>query len=148
MSATAAPDLFSPLALPNGAVIPNRLCKAAMEENMADEGQVPGPALVHLYQRWARGGAGLILTGNVMIDARALTGPGGLVLEDDHAIGQFQTWARAARSGGAQVWMQINHPGRQLAVAMGQEAVAPSAVPVDLGRFSKMFAQPRALTAV
>jgi 2,4-dienoyl-CoA reductase-like NADH-dependent reductase (Old Yellow Enzyme family) len=147
MSAVPAPDLFLPLALPNGAVVPNRLCKAAMEENMADEGQVPGPTLVRLYERWARGGAGLILTGNVMIDARALTGPGGLVLEDDHAVGQFQAWAQAARSGGAQVWMQINHPGRQLAVAMGQEAVAPSAVPVDLGRFSKMFAQPRALTA-
>jgi len=147
MPAPAAADLFSPLTLPNGAVIPNRLCKAAMEENMADEGQVPGPALVRLYERWARGGAGLILTGNVMVDARALTGPGGLVLEDDHALGQFQAWARAARSGGAQVWMQINHPGRQLPVAMGQEAVAPSAVPLDLGRFSKMFAQPRALTA-
>ena len=29
-------SLFSPLALPSGAVIRNRIAKAAMEENMAD----------------------------------------------------------------------------------------------------------------
>ena len=29
-------DMFSPLTLPCGHVVPNRLCKAAMEENMAE----------------------------------------------------------------------------------------------------------------
>ncbi|MEL7232829.1 MAG: 2,4-dienoyl-CoA reductase, partial [Pseudomonadota bacterium] len=53
---------FASLTLPNGAVLPNRLAKAAMEENMADQasglGQVPGDRLVNLYQRWADGGVG------------------------------------------------------------------------------------------
>lgn len=73
--------MFTPLTLPNGSVLPNRLAKAAMEENMADVGQVPGPALYRLYQSWAQGGVGLIITGNVMIDGRAMTGPGGVALE-------------------------------------------------------------------
>ena len=60
-------NIFKPLTLPNGQVLMNRLCKAAMEENMADKGQIPGSTLVNLYQKWADGGAGLILTGNVMV---------------------------------------------------------------------------------
>ena len=66
--------LFEPLTLPNGAVISNRLCKAAMEENMAEPGQVPGQALINLYTKWAAGGPGIILTGNVMVAPDAMTG--------------------------------------------------------------------------
>ena len=46
-------SLFSPLALPNGAHIPNRIAKAAMEENMADGEHAPSDALLHLYQAWS-----------------------------------------------------------------------------------------------
>src|ERR1700742_2624540 len=138
--------LATPLSLPNGAVIPNRIAKAAMEENMADAGQLPGPALRALYAAWARGGAGLILTGNVMIDGRAMTGRGGVVLERDTPRASFAAWASAARAHGAQVWMQINHPGRQVFAAMKGEAWAPSAVALDLGKHSGLFAQPREMT--
>ena len=138
--------LFLPLTLPNGSVLPNRLAKAAMEENMADAGQLPGAALHDLYRVWAQGGAGLILTGNVMIDGRALTGPGGVVLEADTPLERFSEWAAAARSGGAQVWMQINHPGRQVQISMGGTAWAPSSVALDLGKHSKLFVQPKAMS--
>ena len=57
-------NLFTPLTLPNGAVIPNRIAKAAMEENMADADHAPSDALLQLYNAWAEGGCGLILTGN------------------------------------------------------------------------------------
>lgn len=139
------PSLFEPLTLPNGSLIPNRLAKAAMEENLANAQHAPGGELFKLYQAWAEGGAGLILTGNVMIDSRALTGPGGVVLEDAEHLAQFSQWARIARQGGAQVWMQINHPGRQVFAAMGQPALAPSAIGVDLANYSHLFAQPRAM---
>lgn len=138
--------LFLPLTLPNGSVLPNRLAKAAMEENMADAGQLPGAALHDLYRVWAQGGAGLILTGNVMIDGRALTGPGGVVLEAGTPLERFTEWATAARSGGAQVWMQINHPGRQVQISMGGTAWAPSSVALDLGKHSKLFVQPKAMS--
>src|ERR1700712_4188422 len=63
------PSLFAPLTLPNKAVVPNRIAKAAMEENMADSGQLPGENLRQLYANGARGGAGLILPGNWMTES-------------------------------------------------------------------------------
>jgi 2,4-dienoyl-CoA reductase-like NADH-dependent reductase (Old Yellow Enzyme family) len=138
--------LFTPLTLPNGAIVPNRLAKAAMEEAMADAGQMPGPRIIRLYQRWAEGGTGLLITGNVMVDRRALTGPGTIALEAGTPLEPFKAWARAARARGAQAWMQISHPGRQVMANMGGLAWAPSAVALDLGKHSKMFAQPVAMT--
>ncbi|SED27893.1 NADH:flavin oxidoreductase/NADH oxidase family protein [Bradyrhizobium erythrophlei] len=137
---------FDSLTLPNGTSIPNRIAKAAMEENMADAGHFPSAELLRLYQAWADGGAGLIITGNVMIDRRAMTGPGGVVLEDGTPLEAFRNWARIGRSRGAQIWLQLNHPGRQMMKNMGQQTLAPSAVPLDLGKHSNLFAMPRAMT--
>ena len=142
----SASPLFQPLILPNGSRLPNRLVKAAMEEGLAGPGQVPGPEFERLYRRWAEGGIGLMLTGNVMVDPAALTGPGGVVLDAHSPLEGFRAWAKAAQSGGGQVWMQINHPGRQVFAAMGEVAVAPSAVALDLGKHSSMFAQPRSMS--
>lgn len=138
-------SLFTPLKLPNGAVLPNRICKAAMEENLSAPGQVPGQDLFRLYTAWAKGGVGLVLTGNVMISPAAMTGPGGVVLEAGSDLAPFRDWARAAKPEGGHLWMQINHPGRQTFEALGEQAVAPSAIRVDLGQHSKLLAQPRAL---
>jgi 2,4-dienoyl-CoA reductase-like NADH-dependent reductase (Old Yellow Enzyme family) len=136
---------FQPLQLPNGAVIPNRIAKAAMEENLATPDQTPSDELLRLYRAWAEGGAGLLLTGNVMVDARAMTGPGGVVLEQGKKLERFREWARIGRAQGAQFWMQINHPGRQMQANLGQPTVAPSAVALEMGGLSKMFPVPKAL---
>ena len=138
--------LFTPLTLPNHTILPNRIAKAAMEENMCDADHAPSDALLRLYQAWAQGGVGLILTGNVMVDRRAMTGPGGVVLEDDRHMDRFKQWAHLARSGGAQVWMQISHPGRQMMAALGQETWSASAVPLDMGNLSNKFSVPKAMT--
>ncbi len=137
--------LFEPLALPSGEILPNRIAKAAMEENMSDADQLPGPALRALYERWSRGGVGLIISGNVMIDARAMTGPAGVVLDSAQPLAPFVEWAKAAQAGGGRAWLQINHPGRQTPAALGQEAVAPSAIPVRIPGHEGRFAMPRAL---
>lgn len=140
-------SLFSPLTLPNGAIVSNRIAKAAMEENMADADHAPSDELIRLYRAWGAGGAGLVITGNVMVDARAMTGPAGVVLEDDRHLDRFRVWAEAARASEAQAWMQINHPGRQMPASMQQQTVAPSAIALDLGKQSSMFPVPRAMTA-
>jgi 2,4-dienoyl-CoA reductase-like NADH-dependent reductase (Old Yellow Enzyme family) len=137
---------FQALYLPNGQTIGNRIAKAALEENLSDGNQAPGQALFRLYQAWAEGETGLLLTGNVMIDRRAMTGPGGVALEDERDLQRFSQWADIGRAGGAQFWMQINHPGRQTMANLGQQALAPSAVAIDLGSFSKMFAEPKPMT--
>jgi len=138
--------VFDKLVLPNGTTIPNRIAKAAMEENMADAEHGPSDQLMRLYQTWADGGAGLLITGNVMVDSRAMTGPGGVVLENDEQLGKFKRWAEIGRAKGAQFWLQINHPGRQMPANLGQDTWAPSAVPIDLGKMSKHFNAPQAMT--
>ncbi|BCJ41032.1 FMN oxidoreductase [Actinoplanes ianthinogenes] len=139
-------SVFTPFTLPNGIELPNRLVKAAMEENMAVRGQLPDAALFRLYRQWSRGGVGLIITGNVMVHAEALTGPAGVVLDARAPLEPFREWATAAKSGGARVWMQINHPGRQVRADMPGVAWGPSAIRVDLGRNSKRFAEPVAMS--
>lgn len=139
-------NLFNELFLPNGSVIKNRIAKAAMEENLADYDHTPSERLLKLYKSWADGGAGLIITGNVMVDRRAATGPGGVILEDDHALSKFKIWAKVIKANGAQAWMQINHPGRQMPKDMGQETLAPSAIALNLGPSSKAFGMPREMT--
>ena len=138
--------LFTELVLPNGSMIANRIAKAAMEENLASAQHTPSEPLFQLYQAWADGGAGLIISGNVMVDRTAMTGPGGVVLEDDTALDSFRRWAAIGRSGGAQFWLQINHPGRQMPASLGQPTFAPSAVALDLGKMSHYFAPPQAMT--
>lgn len=118
-----------------------------MQENLCDEGQLPGPELFSLYRTWAEGGAGIILTGNVFIHPAGATEPGGVVLEEGTPLEPFKRWAKAGRSGGGHMWMQINHPGRQMFAALGQDVVSASDVAIDVGKFSGLFARPRALTA-
>ena len=149
--------LFTPLTLPNGVTVQNRLCKAAMEENMAEAGQVPGRALNTLYEAWSNtaakdAGAGLVLSGNVMVDPTAMTGPGGVLLEagtlDTPAVrSRFEDWAKAGKAGGSKFVMQISHPGRQVFANMGVEPVSASGTKVTLeGMANKMFAPARALS--
>ncbi|WP_399096897.1 NADH:flavin oxidoreductase/NADH oxidase family protein [Streptomyces sp. BBFR2] len=142
-----ADDLFTPLRLASGAELPNRIAKAAMEENLAGPGQLPDQRLFTLYRAWSEGGSGLLITGNVMVHAEALTGPAGVVLDAEAPLEPFTRWARAARSGGAAVWMQINHPGRQVPSGMPGVVWGPSDLGVDLGRHSGRFGRPAAMTA-
>ncbi|SEB62665.1 NADH:flavin oxidoreductase/NADH oxidase family protein [Streptomyces sp. TLI_105] len=139
-------ELFSPLTLRSGQVLKNRIAKAAMEENMAGDGQLPDWQLLSLYKHWASGGAGLLITGNVMVHAEALTGPAGVVLDENAPLEPFVDWAKAAKAGGAAIWMQINHPGRQVASDMPGVVWGPTDIGVSLGKHSSRFGRPTAMT--
>ncbi|WP_373318452.1 NADH:flavin oxidoreductase/NADH oxidase family protein [Alteromonas salexigens] len=139
-------SVFSPVTLSNGITLKNRVVKAAMEENMASYQSLPGEALYSLYRYWAHGELGMIITGNVMIDKQAMTGPGGVALEAKTPLAPFTQWAKIIQSNGAKAIMQINHPGRQVLKAMQGKALAPSPIPVNVGKHSKMFATPRQMT--
>jgi 2,4-dienoyl-CoA reductase-like NADH-dependent reductase (Old Yellow Enzyme family) len=138
--------LYSPLVLRSGGRLRNRIAKAAMEEGMAGSSQLPDERLISLYRRWGAGGAGLLITGNVMVHAEALTGPGGVVLDDRAPLDPFTRWAEAGKAGGASMWLQISHPGRQVEARMPGVAWGPSAVAVELGKHSKRFGRPVAMT--
>ncbi|XDD42252.1 NADH:flavin oxidoreductase/NADH oxidase family protein [Leptospira sp. WS60.C2] len=138
-------SLFSSFLLPCGVSLPNRLVKAAMEENLSNENLEPDFALWNLYEAWAKGGVGTIITGNVMVDHRSMTGPGGVVLEVGSKLEGFKTWTTKAKSGGGKIIMQINHPGRQILAKLGGNVWAPSAISVDIGNLSKLLGKPKAM---
>jgi 2,4-dienoyl-CoA reductase-like NADH-dependent reductase (Old Yellow Enzyme family) len=131
------------LRLPCGAVLPNRIAKAAMTEGLADAEDRATDALVTLYRRWSRGGAGLLITGNVMVDRRFLERPGNVVIDDNGGLDALRAWARAGTEAGNHLWMQINHPGRQSSRTSTRTPLSPSDVQLDL---AGMFARPRAMT--
>jgi 2,4-dienoyl-CoA reductase-like NADH-dependent reductase (Old Yellow Enzyme family) len=139
---------FSKFTFPSGLILKNRLVKASMEENMSADGLLPSDELIHLYGQWAQGGAGLLLTGNVMVDHAAMTGPGGVALEKSTPLTRFSEWAAAAKQDDCKVWMQINHPGRQVYANMQGKVLAPSAVALNMGKLSKLFGQPSAMTEI
>lgn len=129
-AASAPQNLLSqPLRLPNGSVLRNRLAKAAMSETLATYDNRPTPRLIALYRRWARSGIGLIITGNIMIDRRALGEPGNVAIEDERDLPALQEWTRAATSQGSAIWAQLNHPGKQSPKGLNAENIAPSAIP-------------------
>ncbi len=136
------------LRLPCGQVLSNRLAKAAMTEGLADPLNRATERHVKLYSRWAKGGVGLILTGNIQIDRRHLERPGNVAIEgvqSPEQMAALKAWITAAKSGGAQVWAQISHAGRQTPKAVNPTPLAPSAVKLALP--GGQFGEPRALTA-
>jgi 2,4-dienoyl-CoA reductase-like NADH-dependent reductase (Old Yellow Enzyme family) len=144
-SSNMSPLLTQPLCLPNGRVIRNRLAKAATSETLATYANNPTPSLVRLYQRWASSGIGLLITGNVMIDRRALGEPGNVVIEDEVDLPLLQQWARSATDQGASIWVQLNHPGKQSTKGLNAGNLAPSAVPFSKD-MAALFETPREAT--
>ncbi len=129
--------LNQPLRLPNGTVLRNRLVKSAMSEALGTYDNHVTPRLVTLYRRWAKSGIGLLMTGNVMIDRRALGEPGNVVIEDESDLPLLRQWAGAATEQGAAIWVQLNHPGKQSPKGLNARNISPSAVPfrADLTNF-------------
>jgi len=123
-------DLSEPLKLPCGAVLPNRLAKAAMTEGLADAMNRATDRHVRLYKRWAEGGAGLLLTGNVQVDRTHLERPGNIAIDNNGGLDALKAMATAGTCNGNHLWMQINQPGRQTPASVNPKPLAPSAVPV------------------
>jgi 2,4-dienoyl-CoA reductase-like NADH-dependent reductase (Old Yellow Enzyme family) len=137
-------SLHDHLTLPNGQVLPNRIMKSALSEALADKRNAPDDRLEQLYRTWSRGGYGLIITGNVMVDRTQLGEPGNVVIEDDRDLAALTRWAATTKDAGIPTWVQLNHPGRQSNVlALGHTPVAPSPIPLNLPGAAK----PRELTS-
>ncbi|CAJ0548424.1 Ff.00g020370.m01.CDS01 [Fusarium sp. VM40] len=151
-----------PITLGSGLTLPNRLAKAAMAENLADENLLPTEEVKSAYKTWANGGWGLIITGNVQVDPRHLGQARDIANNDAidrvRLLNSWKEWASASKSEGTPTVVQISHPGRQSPAGAGtrgffEKTLAPSAVPLRLGKglFSAvvsalLFGTPRAMT--
>lgn len=137
--------LGSSFTLKNGQQIKNRLFKSAMSEQLGSRDHNPIAGLATLYERWAEGGIGLSMTGNIMIDRTALGEPKNVVLDEKSDLAPFKAWAKAGKKNGAAIWAQLNHPGKQIPNFIVDVPVAPSAIALKRG-LEKGFNKPRALT--
>lgn len=138
--------LDNPLPLPCGAILPNRLAKSALSENMAKNGHIPGPEFYNAYSTWAKGGTGLCISGNVMIDSQYRGEAHNIVIEkglDNHTA--LKSWSRVSQESAIHIWLQLNHPGKQTPKFLTKTPVAPSAIPLA-PPLDGMFNQPRELS--
>lgn len=138
--------LASSFKLPNGTLLQNRIAKSAMSENMGTLQNAPTRNLIKAYEVWSKGGSGLLITGNIMIDSRALGEPRNVVVEDRSSFKLLQDWAKSCEGTGTHIWPQLNHPGRQAFASINKEVVAPSAVSLKMGAASRMFKKPTPLS--
>ena len=121
--------------LPCGVTLKNRLCKAAMTEGIADSNNFATQRHINLYKKWASGGAGILLSGNVQVDKRYLEGPGNVAIEKETYLDQIDNlrkWAEVGTRNNTQFWMQISHAGRQTPGAINPNPLSPSSVQLKI----------------
>lgn len=140
----AANPLAQPLRLPCGATVPNRIGKSATQEGLGTPLGHASPANVTLYRRWSEGGAGLLISGDVMVDYSHRERPGNIVIDGNGGLTELRAWAAAGQVAGNQLWMQINQPGRQTPADILEHPLAPSANMAGLP--PEGFSMPRAMS--
>ena len=114
-----------------------------MTEGLADADDRANGRHDVLYGRWSDGGAGMLLTGNVMVDRRYLERPGNVVIDGNGGEDALRSWAAAGTRAGNHLWMQISHPGRQCTRMSSSHPVSPSSE--KLKGMMGLVAPPRAL---
>lgn len=135
--------LKTSLELPCGVTLKNRLVKSAMTERLSNKKLEPTEEHHHLYERWAQTGAGLLITGNVMVDSTHRESAGNVYVAEDNILPKLKTWAKIATQNDTQVWVQISHAGRQTSRFLTARPKAPSEVQLHkMGLFGK----PKAMT--
>ena len=140
--------LEQPLTLPCGAVVRNRMCKAAMTEGLAHPDGTASEELERLYGIWSDGGSGILLSGNIQVDGDHLERPGNVIVDSklsEEAFSALQRMAAAGTRNGNHLWAQISHAGRQTQKIVNPAPKAPSAVRLRLPQ--SQFGEPVALTA-
>jgi 2,4-dienoyl-CoA reductase-like NADH-dependent reductase (Old Yellow Enzyme family) len=108
---------------------------------MADENGFPTEGLFKLYERLAKGGVGLIITGLAYV---ARDGKMDLMngIDMDEHVSRYREPTELVHSNNCRIAMQIVHAGRQTTEEwIGTRPIAPSAV-----KEKTMFVNPREMT--
>ena len=119
MSPKPMSPLAQPLTLPCGTVLKNRIAKSAMSDSLGDGAGNPTDEQISLYGRWARGGLGLSIIGEVQATPNYAEKPGNLILNRHSDYNQLRRLAAAGRIDGSQLWLQLGHAG-----AMADEPIS------------------------
>ncbi len=107
--------------------VANRLVRAATSETMATEAGEATPELVAFYERLARGGAGLIITGHVYVAHRGQCSPRQMGLDTDARVPALRRVTNAVHAAGGRIFAELSHAGSQSMMA-DRVPLAPSVV--------------------
>ncbi len=126
-----------------GMELKNRLVRSATHEGMADENGFPTQDLFKLYERLAKGGVGLIITGFAFVSRDGKSPFLGMQgIDRDEHIPKYRELVEHVRQHGTKIAMQIVHCGRQTTrEAIGMQPLAPSPV-----KDKSLFVMPREMT--
>ena len=98
-----------------------------MSDSLGDGRGDPTPEQIRLYERWAQGGLGLSIVGEVQINPHFSEKPGNLALGPGSNSILFGELARRAQTRDAQLWLQLGHAGA-LAYPPTSRPAGPSAL--------------------
>jgi 2,4-dienoyl-CoA reductase-like NADH-dependent reductase (Old Yellow Enzyme family)/pyruvate/2-oxoglutarate dehydrogenase complex dihydrolipoamide dehydrogenase (E3) component len=128
--------LFTPIRIA-GMEVKNRIVMSPMSTNLGTPQGYVTPALIRYFTARARGGVGLIITGDVSIDPKGRYQERTLGLYDDHFIPAWKDLTRAVHSHGAKIGPQLIHPSFNAHSALtGVQPVAAS--PIASRRFREL----------
>lgn len=108
-----------------GIELQNRFVRSATMENMATQERLPSEPLLNLYEDFARGAVGLIITSSTRPDRnwQWLPGSKNMCIDKDELIPGFSSLADRVHAHGSKVAMQLGS-----FVKYGEDLVAPSSV--------------------
>ena len=118
--------LFTSLTLPNGRILKNRVVKSGLSEALCDSKNNPTNDLISIFKRWSQGGAGLLITGNIMVDRWHLEHAANFVLDQSTNLTKASELANAAKIAGSLVLAQLSHAGRQTPKAINSTPLSIS----------------------
>lgn len=133
----------TPFILPSGEKLPNRIAKAALTERLSDASHLPNQKHSTLYDTWAKGGAGLLISGNIMVDEKYLEAAGNVAVHHLSPEAPFKLWTRSVLAYDTAFWAQLNHPGRQATLFSSTKPISASDVQL---KKNGMFGKPRPMT--
>tara|TARA_B100001027_G_scaffold215893_1_gene190855 strand:+ start:4106 stop:5416 length:1311 start_codon:yes stop_codon:yes gene_type:complete len=139
--------LNSKLILPCGKTLKNRICKSALTERIAEGNNLVNQKHLNLYEKWAEGDVGTVLTGNVQVDKRYLESAGNVAIEKSNykdQIDLLRKWTEVGTKNNTNLWMQISHAGRQTPGDLNMKPVAPSDVGLKIP--GRKYGTPKPLT--
>ena len=131
------PHLLSPIELPGGIVLPNRVLMGSMHTGL-EEAANGFERLAAFYAERARGGVGLIVAGGISPNVEGNMFEGMATLADASSVAGHRRITDAVHAEGGRILMQLLHAGRYARHAQG---VAPSAIRSPLSAFT-----PRAMS--
>ncbi|CAD5213682.1 unnamed protein product [Bursaphelenchus xylophilus] len=138
--------------------IPNRLLKAALTERTAsydpknlEYSGLPTQKILNLYEKWSKGGFGLVVTGNIPVDHRHLECGGNIWLDNEFMTEErarkFKMLARAMKSNGDTVALaQLSHAGHKTPAAINPAPYSASNFGITQAHHGVRFGTPVALT--